>query len=111
MTLRLLLVGNLVILVVQRGHEKNDHVSSKSLLHTTVNNENDSLFYDDKTNLEEMSKNNMRTLMSTQAHLGEFPSDGLQTLVLGFRILTEEESQIWLQQHKSANQNEPSAIT
>lgn len=37
-----------------------------------------------------------------QAHLGDFASEGLRTLVLGVRILSEEELEEWLATHKAA---------
>ena len=42
------------------------------------------------------------TLLGMQAHLGDFASEGLRTLVLGVRILSEEELEEWLATHKAA---------
>lgn len=43
------------------------------------------------------------TILGIQAHLGDFAREGLRTLVLGMRILTEEECTEWLAQYKSAS--------
>ena len=42
-------------------------------------------------------------MLGLQAHLGDFASEGLRTLVLGLRILTEDECQQWLEQYKAAS--------
>ena len=42
------------------------------------------------------------TTLSLQSHLGEFAREGLRTLVLGMRILTEEECSQWLAKYNSA---------
>ena len=42
------------------------------------------------------------TLLGMQAHLGDFASEGLRTLVLGVRILPEEEVEEWLATYKAA---------
>jgi len=41
-------------------------------------------------------------ILGMQAHLGDFASEGLRTLVLGVRILSEEEVEEWLATHKAA---------
>jgi len=41
-------------------------------------------------------------MLGIQSHLGSFASEGLRTLVLGLRILTEKECEDWLAQHKLA---------
>jgi magnesium-transporting ATPase (P-type) len=41
--------------------------------------------------------------LSLQAHLGEFAREGLRTLVLGMRILTEKECAEWLETHNAAS--------
>lgn len=40
--------------------------------------------------------------LGLQAHLGDFATEGLRTLVLGMRILTEEECEKWLEQFRAA---------
>lgn len=44
----------------------------------------------------------MSQMLGIQSHLGEFASEGLRTLVLGVRFLTEAQCEIWLDQYKSA---------
>lgn len=41
-------------------------------------------------------------MLGLQTHLGEFASEGLRTLVLGVRFLTERESNDWLEIYKTA---------
>jgi len=41
-------------------------------------------------------------MLGIQSHLGEFASEGLRTLVLGIRFLTEGECSTWLEQYKAA---------
>ena len=41
--------------------------------------------------------------LGLRAQLGDFASDGLRTLVLGLRILTEEECENWLRTYKAAS--------
>jgi magnesium-transporting ATPase (P-type) len=40
--------------------------------------------------------------LGLQAHLGDFASEGLRTLVLGMRILSEEQCSSWLEEYKAA---------
>lgn len=40
--------------------------------------------------------------LGLQAHLGDFASEGLRTLVLGMRILSEDECAKWLEMYKAA---------
>jgi len=42
-------------------------------------------------------------LLNIQSHLGVFATEGLRTLVLGVRILTEQESDGWLAKYKKAS--------
>jgi len=42
-------------------------------------------------------------MLGLQAQLGDFASEGLRTLVLGLRVLTEEECTEWLVQYKAAS--------
>ncbi|KAL7578624.1 hypothetical protein ACA910_009770 [Epithemia clementina (nom. ined.)] len=42
-------------------------------------------------------------MLSLRAHLGDFASEGLRTLVLGLRILTEDECSEWLVKYKAAS--------
>jgi len=44
----------------------------------------------------------MAQLLGLQAHLGDFASEGLRTLVLGMRVLTEDECSSWLEEYKAA---------
>lgn len=41
-------------------------------------------------------------MLGIQSHLGEFASEGLRTLVLGVRFLTDEQCETWLEQYKTA---------
>jgi magnesium-transporting ATPase (P-type) len=41
-------------------------------------------------------------MLGIQSHLGEFATEGLRTLVLGVRFMTEDECANWLEQYKSA---------
>jgi magnesium-transporting ATPase (P-type) len=41
-------------------------------------------------------------ILGLQAHLGEFASEGLRTLVLGMRVLGEDECSKWIEQYKAA---------
>jgi magnesium-transporting ATPase (P-type) len=41
-------------------------------------------------------------MLGLQTHLGEFASEGLRTLVLGVRFLTEKESEDWMEVYKTA---------
>jgi len=42
------------------------------------------------------------SLLGIQAHLGEFATEGLRTLVLGVKIMTEEKTEEWLAKYKDA---------
>lgn len=42
-------------------------------------------------------------MLGIQSHLGEFASEGLRTLVLGVRFLTDEDCDTWLEQYKAAS--------
>jgi magnesium-transporting ATPase (P-type) len=42
-------------------------------------------------------------LLGIQVHLGEFAKEGLRTLVLGMRILSEDECTEWLKEYKAAS--------
>jgi magnesium-transporting ATPase (P-type) len=44
----------------------------------------------------------MAHMLGMQVHLGEFAKEGLRTLVLGMRVLTEGECSEWLEVYKSA---------
>jgi magnesium-transporting ATPase (P-type) len=44
----------------------------------------------------------MANMLGLQAHLGDFASEGLRTLVLGMRVLTEAECEEWLIVYKEA---------
>ena len=45
----------------------------------------------------------MAQMLGIQAHLGDFAKEGLRTLVLGMRILTENECDEWLAEYKAAS--------
>lgn len=47
--------------------------------------------------------NEVKSLLGLQTHLGEFASEGLRTLVLGVKILSEEEAETWLAKFKEAS--------
>lgn len=44
----------------------------------------------------------MAQMLGIQSHLGEFATEGLRTLVLGVRFLTEAQCAAWLETHKMA---------
>jgi magnesium-transporting ATPase (P-type) len=44
----------------------------------------------------------MAQILGLQAHLGDFGTEGLRTLVLGMKVLTEDECARWLEQYKAA---------
>lgn len=57
------------------------------------------------TNMELDSSNvdwEVAAMMQMQSHLGEFASEGLRTLVLGMRVLSEEECNDWLDIYRYA---------
>ena len=43
------------------------------------------------------------TMLGIQSHLGTFASEGLRTLVLGLRILTDEQCNEWLEEYTAAS--------
>lgn len=45
----------------------------------------------------------MAQMLGIQSHLGEFASEGLRTLVLGMRFLTEDQCENWLEQFTTAS--------
>jgi len=51
----------------------------------------------------EADNSELESLLGIQAHLGEFASEGLRTLVLGVKILSEEETEAWLSKFKVAS--------
>lgn len=44
----------------------------------------------------------MATMLGIQAHLGDFATEGLRTLVLGVRILSEDECGSWMTKYRAA---------
>jgi magnesium-transporting ATPase (P-type) len=55
----------------------------------------------DSSNLSDNSE--VKSLLGLQSHLGEFASEGLRTLVLGIKILSDEETEAWLSKFKDAS--------
>jgi len=51
----------------------------------------------------EADNSKLDSLLSIQAHLGEFASEGLRTLVLGVKILSENDTDQWLSKFKQAS--------
>jgi len=51
----------------------------------------------------EADNSELESLLGIQAHLGEFASEGLRTLVLGVRILSEDDTEQWLSKFKEAS--------
>eukprot|EP00978_Attheya_sp_CCMP212_P015794 scaffold40883_cov50-Attheya_sp.AAC.5 len=45
----------------------------------------------------------MSTMLGIQCHIGDFATEGLRTLVLGVRILTEFDCNAWLEKHTAAS--------
>lgn len=54
-------------------------------------------------NKDEDSEWDTDQLLGIQSHLGEFASEGLRTLVLGIRFLTDAESDEWLSTYQTAS--------
>ena len=48
------------------------------------------------------NENELSCMLGMQSQLGDFASEGLRTLVLGLRILTEKECEDWLAQYNAA---------
>ena len=55
-----------------------------------------------KYDSREDSEWEMAKMLGIEAHLGEFASEGLRTLVLGVRFLTDEQCSSWLDKHSAA---------
>jgi len=55
------------------------------------------------TSRSEVENFQIASLLGIQAHLGEFASEGLRTLVLGVKILSEEDAETWLEKFKIAS--------
>jgi len=51
----------------------------------------------------EADNKELDSLLSLQSHLGEFASEGLRTLVLGVKILSEDDTEQWLKDFKEAS--------
>mmetsp|Transcript_23007 Transcript_23007/g.49788 ORF Transcript_23007/g.49788 Transcript_23007/m.49788 type:complete len:1706 (-) Transcript_23007:99-5216(-) len=51
----------------------------------------------------EADQSELDSLLGIQAHLGEFASEGLRTLVLGVKILSDEDAELWLSKFKDAS--------
>lgn len=45
----------------------------------------------------------MAQILGLQSHLGDFASEGLRTLVLGMKVLTEDECSSWLAEYQAAS--------
>ena len=63
----------------------------------------DDILQKNKGSLEDEENWEYDTMLSIQAHLGMFASEGLRTLVLGLRILSEEECSNWLTKFELAS--------
>lgn len=48
-------------------------------------------------------ENNIETVLGIQAHLGEFAREGLRTLVLGVKVLTEQVAKDWMKSWQDAS--------
>jgi phospholipid-transporting ATPase len=55
------------------------------------------------SNASDDSKWEIATTLGIQSHLGEFASEGLRTLVLGVRFLTEDQCDEWLEKYNAAS--------
>ena len=64
---------------------------------TTVSEDEDDDDHDIDADEWEVSQ-----MLGIQAHLGDFASEGLRTLVLGLRVLTEDECEEWMEQYNAA---------
>lgn len=82
------------------GEDPTHTFLSKSLSTSFANEESN----EDLEEKENESQNNwkMNVALSIQAHLGDFASEGLRTLVLGIRVLSEEECEAWLTRYEAA---------
>uniref|UniRef100_A0A7S2VCJ9 P-type sodium-transporting ATPase4 n=1 Tax=Entomoneis paludosa TaxID=265537 RepID=A0A7S2VCJ9_9STRA len=58
---------------------------------------------DDVEDMDEYDQWEFAQMLGLQAQLGDFASEGLRTLVLGLRILTEDECDEWLLRYKAAS--------
>mmetsp|Transcript_397 Transcript_397/g.539 ORF Transcript_397/g.539 Transcript_397/m.539 type:complete len:933 (+) Transcript_397:61-2859(+) len=83
---------------------RGDHPSLKSHLSSVAENHDNDKDYAPSCVVasEEEGGWDMSTMLGMQAHLGDFASEGLRTLVLGIRILSEEEVDDWLTRYKSS---------
>jgi magnesium-transporting ATPase (P-type) len=70
-------------------------VSALSTVSESNSDEKDDRFDEDGWELAQM--------LGVQAHLGDFASEGLRTLVLGLRILTETDCENWLETYTKAS--------
>jgi magnesium-transporting ATPase (P-type) len=53
-------------------------------------------------NNEEEEEDESMSMLQMEAHLGQFATEGLRTLVLGMRIIPEEQGRAWLVRHEAA---------
>lgn len=58
---------------------------------------------DQANNGNQSDESEVEALLRLQTHLGEFASEGLRTLVLGIKILSEDETEAWLLKFKEAS--------
>mmetsp|Transcript_17125 Transcript_17125/g.24863 ORF Transcript_17125/g.24863 Transcript_17125/m.24863 type:complete len:1786 (+) Transcript_17125:45-5402(+) len=82
--------------------------ADSSMLDATICDDGSYLFKNEITDaLGTISENEedwqISAMLGIQAHLGDFASEGLRTLVLGVRILTEGECESWLKQYNAAS--------
>lgn len=91
------------------GDEGRDEIAQKSKEPTSVPKRidedgaaNGRLSVGSALDVEEQDEWEMAQMLGIQAHLGDFASEGLRTLVLGMRVLTEDECSEWLEKYKEA---------
>ena len=58
--------------------------------------------YKESNDMRQDSEFEMAQMLGIESHLGEFASEGLRTLVLGVRFLTDEQCDEWLSEYNAA---------
>jgi magnesium-transporting ATPase (P-type) len=90
------------ILSIPKPTTISQHSSADNHMHSMV--ENDSEDDENALNREEETENwESAVMLGIQAHLGTFAKEGLRTLVLGMRVLTERQCEDWLSRYSAAS--------
>jgi len=72
-------------------------LNSKDNIELSIKNNNNKSIAQKETDRE------FTSLMGLQTHLGDFASEGLRTLVLGIRVLSEDDCSTWLNRFEAAS--------